>query len=54
MTCPRLARRIATLLGAAALLLSLPAVATASASPETGWIRLAHLSPDVLVSPWSG
>jgi Domain of unknown function (DUF4397) len=47
MTFPRLTRRIATLLGATTLLLSIPAVATASASPETGWIRLAHLSPDM-------
>ena len=41
-------RRMATLLAASALLLGVPA-ATASAAPaaaNTGWIRLAHLSPN--------
>jgi Domain of unknown function (DUF4397) len=42
------ARRIATLLAASALLLGIPAaVASASSSTAgTGWIRLAHLSPN--------
>ena len=47
MRFPWMARRIATLLGAATLLLSLPAGGAAAASPGTGWIRLAHLSPDM-------
>jgi len=47
MTFPRTARRIATLLAATALLLGMPASAASAASPGTGWIRLAHLSPDM-------
>jgi uncharacterized protein DUF4397 len=51
---PLIARRIALLLAASALLLGIPAAATAtvtsgavtSSSAATGWIRLAHLSPD--------
>ncbi len=49
MRFPRITRRITTLLAASALLLGIPAAATASASSAaqgTGWIRLAHLSPD--------
>ena len=48
-----MARRITMLLAASALLLGIPAAATAAAtatvtssSAATGWIRLAHLSPD--------
>ncbi len=44
-----IARRIAMLLAASALLLGIPAAATASAASATsgtGWIRLAHLSPN--------
>lgn len=47
MKFPRAARRIAMLLAVSALLLG-PAAAPASASPatpRTGWIRMAHLSP---------
>jgi hypothetical protein len=55
MTCTRTARRIALLLMAMALLLGLPAAAASAAttaspaagSAGTGWIRLAHLSPDM-------
>jgi hypothetical protein len=46
---PRITRRITMLLGASALLLGIPAAATAhasSATTGTGWIRLAHLSPN--------
>jgi hypothetical protein len=46
---PLIARRIALLLAASALLLGIPAAAAAtvtSSSAATGWIRLAHLSPD--------
>jgi len=46
---PRITRRIAMLLAASALLLGIPAAATASAASattSTGWIRLAHLSPN--------
>jgi len=45
----RTIRRITMLLAAAALLLGVPAAAAAhasSATPGTGWIRLAHLSPN--------
>ena len=48
MTFPGTARRIAVLLAASALLVS-PTVTAASASASTrhtGWIRMAHLSPD--------
>ncbi len=48
MTFPRTVRRIAVLLAAAALLAG-PAAVTApasAASRPTGWIRMAHLSPD--------
>ncbi len=44
-----IARQIAMLLAASALLLGIPAAATASAASATsgtGWIRLAHLSPN--------
>ncbi len=60
MTSTRAARRIALLLMATALLLGLPAAAASAAtatspasgsagtsSAGTGWIRLAHLSPDM-------
>jgi len=46
---PRITRRIIMLMAASALLLGIPAAATASASSATtgtGWIRLAHLSPN--------
>jgi hypothetical protein len=46
---PRLTRRLLMLLAASALLLGIPAAATAFASSATsgvGWIRLAHLSPN--------
>jgi hypothetical protein len=46
---PRLTRRLLMLLAASALLLGIPAAATAfasSATTGTGWIRLAHLSPN--------
>jgi len=46
---PKITRRITMLLAASALLLGIPAAATASASSATtgtGWIRLAHLSPN--------
>ena len=49
MKFPRITRRITMLLGASALLLGIPAAATAhasSATTGTGWIRLAHLSPN--------
>jgi hypothetical protein len=49
MKHPRLIRRLLMLLGASALLLGIPAAATAFASAATtgtGWIRLAHLSPN--------
>src|SRR5579864_6863142 len=45
----KLTRRLLLLLAASALLLGIPAAATASASSATtgtGWIRLAHLSPN--------
>src|SRR5579864_1344238 len=45
----KLTRRLLLLLAAAALLLGIPAAATAyasSATAGTGWIRLAHLSPN--------
>ena len=45
----RITRRIIMLLATSALLLGIPAAATASASSATtgsGWIRLAHLSPN--------
>ena len=50
MKFPQTIRRIALLLAAWALLLSIPAAASASASSATsgtGWIRLAHLSPQM-------
>jgi len=46
---PRITRRITMLLAGSALLLGIPAAATASAASATsgtGWIRLAHLSPN--------
>ena len=49
MRFPKITRRITMLLAASALLLGSPAAATASASSATtgtGWIRLAHLSPN--------
>ncbi len=49
MKLPRITRRLVMLLAASALLLGLPAAATAyasSATAGTGWIRLAHLSPN--------
>jgi hypothetical protein len=49
MRFPRAASRIAALLAASALLLGVPAAAAASpasATSGTGWIRLAHLSPN--------
>jgi hypothetical protein len=59
MKFPVIARRITMLLAASALLLGIPAAASAtvssdavfsgavtSSSAATGWIRLAHLSPD--------
>ena len=45
----RITRRLLMLLAASALLLGIPAAATAfagSATSGTGWIRLAHLSPN--------
>jgi Domain of unknown function (DUF4397) len=49
MRFPRRARRIAVLLSVTALLAGIPAAAGASvsATPGTGWVRLAHLSPDM-------
>jgi Domain of unknown function (DUF4397) len=49
MKFPRITRRLLMLLATSALLLSIPAAATAyasSTSTGTGWIRLAHLSPN--------
>ena len=49
MKSSRLTRRLLMLLAASALLLGIPAAATAfasSATTGTGWIRLAHLSPN--------
>jgi hypothetical protein len=49
MNFRRITRRLLMLLGASALLLGIPAAATAfasSATSGTGWIRLAHLSPN--------
>ena len=49
MRFPRTIRRITMLLAAAALLLGVPAAVAAHASSTatgTGWIRLAHLSPN--------
>ena len=48
MKFPRLTRRLFMLLAASALLLGLPATTAfaSSASTGTGWIRLAHLSPN--------
>src|ERR1051326_7497039 len=49
MKFPRLTTRLLMLLAASALLLGIPAAATAyasSATAGTGWIRLAHLSPN--------
>jgi len=49
MNLGSVSRRLLTLLGASALLLGVPATATAYASAAatgTGWIRLAHLSPN--------
>jgi hypothetical protein len=47
MKLPRITRRLVMLLAASALLLGLPAAASAHASSAaTGWIRLAHLSPN--------
>ncbi len=49
MKFPRITRRITMLLAASALLLGIPAAATAyaaSATTGTGWIRLTHLSPN--------
>jgi Domain of unknown function (DUF4397) len=50
MKFPQTIRRIALLLAAWVLLLSIPAAAAASASSapsRTGWVRLAHLSPQM-------
>lgn len=48
MRFPSISRRIIMLLAATALLLGMPAAAASasSATAGTGWIRLAHLSPD--------
>jgi Domain of unknown function (DUF4397) len=49
MKFPGVIRRLLMLLAASALLLGIPAATTAFASPAatgTGWIRLAHLSPN--------
>jgi hypothetical protein len=49
MKFPRITRRLLMLLATSALLLGIPAAATAYASStttSTGWIRLAHLSPN--------
>ena len=48
MKLPRITRRLVMLLAASALLLGLPAASAyaSSASTGTGWIRLAHLSPN--------
>ena len=47
MRFPKITRRITLLAAASALLFGIPAAATASASTAgTGWIRLAHLSPN--------
>jgi hypothetical protein len=49
MNFPRITRRLLMLLATSALLLGIPAAATAfagSATSGTGWIRLAHLSPN--------
>jgi Domain of unknown function (DUF4397) len=49
MKFSRMTRRLLMLLGASALLLGIPAAATAfasSATTGTGWIRLTHLSPN--------
>src|SRR5271154_3645188 len=49
MNFRRITRRLLMLLAASGLLLGLPAAATAyasSATSGTGWIRLAHLSPN--------
>ena len=51
MNFPAISRRIILLIAAAALLLGIPAAAASassasSASSGTGWIRLAHLSPN--------
>src|ERR1700733_4740084 len=49
MKSSRLTRRLLMLLAASALLLGIPAAAAAhadSATTGTGWIRLAHLSPN--------
>jgi len=48
MKFPGITRRITILLAAAAMLLGIPAAAAsaASAAEGTGWIRLAHLSPN--------
>ena len=49
MKISRITRRLLMLLAASALLLGIPAAATAfasSATTGTGWIRLAHLSPN--------
>ena len=49
MQIARVTRRLLMLLAATALLLGIPAAATAfasSATTGTGWIRLAHLSPN--------
>jgi Domain of unknown function (DUF4397) len=45
---PRITRRITMLLAASALLIGIPAAAASasSATTGTGWIRLAHLSPN--------
>jgi hypothetical protein len=49
MKYPRIIRRLLMLLATSALLLGIPAATTAfasSATTGTGWIRLAHLSPN--------
>src|SRR5260370_13441359 len=49
MRFPKITRRITMLLATSALLLGIPVASTAyasSATSGTGWIRLAHLSPN--------
>ncbi len=46
MKVPGIARRLVMLLAASALLLGLPAASAHASSASTGWIRLAHLSPN--------
>jgi Domain of unknown function (DUF4397) len=46
MKLPGIARRLVMLLASSALLLGLPAASAHASSAATGWIRLAHLSPN--------